>query len=133
MNKGTKIRTVLAALTTINTVLAVTDITQFGNDTLTLWYKIISVIVNALVVAANTWYNNDYTEEACIGTGVARQLKAEKKDGYVGDHFYNDEDEAHEEYINDEMSVEEFDEEPNDEISVEELDEELNEEGDENE
>ena len=92
MNRGTKIRTVLGILTTINTVLAVTDVTQFGNETVTFWYKLISVIVNAVVVAANTWYNNDYTEEACIGTGVTRQLKAEQKDEYVGDLFYMDED-----------------------------------------
>ena len=88
MNRGTKIRTILGILTTINTVLAVTDITQFGNETVTFYYKLISVIVNALVVGTNTWYNNDYTEEACIGTGIARQLKAEKREEYVGDHFY---------------------------------------------
>ena len=92
MNKGTKIRTILGVLTTLNTVLAVTDVTQFGNETITFWYKIVSVIVNAIVVAINTYYNNDYTEEACIGTGITRQLKAEQKDGYVGDLFYTDED-----------------------------------------
>ena len=91
MNKGTKLRTILGILTTINTILAVTDITQFGNDKLTLVYKIVSVLVNAVVVGINTYYNNDYTEEACIGTGIARQLKAEKKDGYIGDSFYTDE------------------------------------------
>ena len=90
MNRGTKIRTVLGVLTTINTVLAVTDITQFGNETVTFYYKLISVIVNAIVVGINTWYNNDYTEEACIGTGVTRQLKAEQKEDYIGDIFYQD-------------------------------------------
>ena len=76
MNKGTKIRTALAILTTINTVLAVTDVTQFGNEKLNMWYKLISVIINALVVGINTWYNNDYTPEACEGTGWTRQQKA---------------------------------------------------------
>lgn len=95
MNRGTKIRTILAFLTTINTVLAVTDVTQFGNEKLNLAYKIISVIVNALVVGINTWYNNDYTPEACIGTGIARQLKAEKEDGYVGDVFFTQENEVY--------------------------------------
>lgn len=90
MNKGTKIRTILGILTTINTVLAVTDITQFGNEQLTFYYKLVSVVINAIVVAINTYYNNDYTEEACIGTGVTRQLKAEKKEGYVGDFFFNE-------------------------------------------
>lgn len=105
MNKGTKIRTVLGVLTTINTVLAVTDITQFGNETLTFWYKVLSVVVNAIVVGINTYFNNDYSEEACIGTGITRQLKAENADDYVGDYFYNDEDEAHEDYINDEIDI----------------------------
>lgn len=90
MNKGTKLRTVLGILTTINTILAVTDITQFGNDKLTLAYKIISVIVNAIVVGINTYYNNDYSEEACIGTGLTRQLKVEKQPNYVGDFFFED-------------------------------------------
>lgn len=76
MNKGTKIRTALAILTTINTVLAVTDVTQFGNEKLNMWYKVISVVVNAVVVGINTWYNNDYTPEACEGTGWTRQQKA---------------------------------------------------------
>lgn len=75
MNKGTKIRTVLAVLTTINTVLAVTDVAQFGNEKLNLAYKIVSVIVNALVVGVNTWFDNNYTPEACEGTGWTRQQK----------------------------------------------------------
>lgn len=98
MNKGTKIRTILGILTTINTVLAVTDITQFGNEQLTFYYKLISVIINAIVVAINTYYNNDYTEEAAIGTGVTRQLKAEKKADYIGDYFFADYDQ---EYVED--------------------------------
>lgn len=87
MNNGTKIRTILAALTTINTVLAVTDVAQFGNETVNFWYKVISVIVNAAVVGINTWYNNDYTEEACEGTGLTRQLKAQNKEDYIGEVF----------------------------------------------
>ena len=84
MNKGTKIRTALAVLTTINTILAVTDVTQFGNEKLNMWYKIVSVIVNALVVGINTWYNNDFTPEACEGTGYTRMLKAEAKGEVIG-------------------------------------------------
>ena len=87
MNTGTKIRTVLAVLTTLNTVLAVTDVAQFGNETVNFWYKVISVIVNAAVVGINTWFNNDYTEEACEGTGLTRQLKAEKSEDYIGEVF----------------------------------------------
>jgi len=90
MNKGTKIRTLLAVLTTINTVLAVTDITQFGNEKLNLAYKVASVIVNALVVGINTYFNQDYTEEACKGTAVTRQLKAEQCDDYIGEYFFTE-------------------------------------------
>lgn len=93
MNKGTKIRTILGILTTINTVLAVTDVAQFGNETVTFYYKLFSVVINAIVVAINTYYNNDYTEEACIGTGITRQMKAEQGEDYVGDIFFTDEDE----------------------------------------
>ena len=92
MNFGTKIRTILAVLTTVNTVLALTDVAQFGNDEITFWYKLISVVVNAAIVGINTWYNNDYTPEACEGTGETRQRKAEKKAGYCGEQFYLDEE-----------------------------------------
>lgn len=105
MNKGTKIRTILGILTTINTVLAVTDVTQFGNETVTFYYKLISVVINAVVVAINTYYNNDYTEEAAVGTGVTRQLKAERNnENYVGDFFYTEEDDA--EYVEEEEADE---------------------------
>ena len=90
MNKGTKIRTVLVIATCLNTALLSTDVAQFGNETLNLIYKILSVVANFVIVFCATWYNNDYTEEACIGTGVTRQLKAEKSGDYVGDYFFAD-------------------------------------------
>lgn len=113
MNYGTKLRTVLGVLTTINTVLAVTDITQFGNDTLTFWYKVVSVIINAIIVGVNTYYNNDYTPEAAIGTGITRQLKLEKEMDYVGDKFYTEEpydDSVDEEFIDEDEEGGEVDE-----------------------
>ena len=76
MNFGTKLRTVLAVLTTLNTVLAVTDVTQFGDAKLTMYYKITSVIINAIVVGINTWYNNDFTPTAAEYTGAMRAEKA---------------------------------------------------------
>ena len=79
MNNGTKLRTILGVLTTINTMLAVTDITQFGSEKLNLYYKVASVVVNALIIGINTYFNNDYTEEACIGTGEMRYLKMMQK------------------------------------------------------
>lgn len=92
MNNGTKIRTVLVIATCFNTALMATDIAQFHNPTLDLVYRILSVIANFVIVFCATWFNNDYTEEACIGTGVTRQLKAEGKADYVGDYFYIEDD-----------------------------------------
>lgn len=93
MNIGTKIRTVLAVATCLNTALMATDLTQFHNEKLNLAYRILSVILNFIIVACVTWYNNDYTPEAAIGTGITRQLKQENTEGYVGDYFFSIEDE----------------------------------------
>lgn len=90
MNIGTKIRTVLVIATCLNTALLATDVAQFGNETINLIYRILSVAANFVIVFCATWFNNDYTEEACLGTGLTRQLKAEKKAGYVGDNFFAD-------------------------------------------
>lgn len=88
MNKGTKIRTILVIATCLNTALLSTDFAQFHNQTLDLIYRILSVALNFVIVACATYFNNDYTEEACIGTGITRQLKAEKKEDYIGDYFF---------------------------------------------
>ena len=90
MNKGTKIRTVLVIASCFNTALMATDVAQFNNPTVNLIYKILSVVANFVIVFCATWFNNDYTEEACIGTAVTRQLKAEQEDGYIGEYFYTD-------------------------------------------
>lgn len=92
MNKGTIFRTVLVIATCFNTALMATDVAQFGNETLNLIYRILSVVANFVIVFCATYYNNDYSEEACIGTGVTRQLKAEKRDDYIGDYFFAEED-----------------------------------------
>lgn len=92
MNKGTVIRTILAVATTINTILMSIDVTGFENEKVNLAYKIISVVVNAVIIAINTYYNNDYTEEACVGTGLTRQLKAEKTTAYEGERFFEEEE-----------------------------------------
>lgn len=91
MSRGTIIRTILAIAVSINTALAVTDVASFENERLNLIYKIVSMALNFIIVAINTYYNNDYTEEACLGTGLTRQLKAEKKDNYEGEKFFGEE------------------------------------------
>lgn len=75
MNKGTKIRTILVIATCLNTALMSTDFAQFHNPTVDMAYRIVSVILNFIIVAAATWFNNDFTPEACEGTGLTRQLK----------------------------------------------------------
>ena len=99
MNSGTIIRTILVIATCFNTALMATDVAQFGNEKINLIYKVLSVIANFVIVFCATYFNNDYSEEACIGTGVTRQLKAEKMADYYGDYFFEgiDEDEVEEE------------------------------------
>lgn len=53
----------------------------------------IKLIVALLAITYTGWKNHDFTEEACIGTGITRQLKAEKRDDYIGDYFYTLDDE----------------------------------------
>lgn len=91
MNTGTIIRTILVIATCFNTALMATDVAQFHNPKLDLVYRILSVVANFVIVFCATWFNNDYTEEACIGTGVTRQLKAEGRADYVGDYFFDEE------------------------------------------
>lgn len=78
MNSGTKIRTVLVVATCLNTALMATDFAQFHNATVDMAYRIISVVLNFIIVACATWFNNDYTPEACEGTGLTRALKADE-------------------------------------------------------
>lgn len=93
MNFGTKVRTILAVATCLNTALMATDLTQFHNEKLDLAYRIISVILNFIIVACVTWYNNDYTEEACEGTGLTRALKADEIEEEEEQFFIEDGDE----------------------------------------
>ena len=88
MNNGTIIRTVLAIATVINTGAIASGIAEFDNPTVNFWYKILSFAATAVILFVNTYYNNDYTEEACIGTGITRQLKAEKKPDYEGEVMF---------------------------------------------
>lgn len=92
MNFGTKLRTVLAVATSLNTALMATDITEFNNHTLDIIYKVVSIILNFVIVACVTYYNNDYTEIACEHTGEMRQKKAELKGNVNGEYFHVDEE-----------------------------------------
>lgn len=75
MNFGTKLRTILAVATSLNTALMATDLTGFNNHSLDTIYKVVSIILNFVVVACVTYYNNDYTVEGDTGTKTTRQMK----------------------------------------------------------
>lgn len=89
MNFGTKLRTILAVATSLNTALLATDITEFGNAKLDIAYKVVSIILNFVIVACVTYYNNDFTEIACEHTGEMRVRKAESKGKVNGEYFYD--------------------------------------------
>ena len=89
MDKGTKLRTVLAIATAINTALIATDVTGFENPTLDFIYTVVSLILNFIIVALVTYFNNDYTEIASEKTAEMRQAKHERSIGYEGEHFFD--------------------------------------------
>ena len=84
MNNGTIIRTILVVATCLNTALMATDVAQFGNEKVNFVYRVCSVILNFVIVATATYFNNDYTEAGAEGTGYTRQIKAEAKGEEIG-------------------------------------------------
>ena len=98
MNTGTRVRSALAVAIALYTAFLKTDVADFGNETVNLIYQICMKMVTFAVIFLITYYNNDYTPEAAIGTGVTRQLKAEGRADYIGDYFFDDDclDEAEE-------------------------------------
>jgi hypothetical protein len=93
MNKGTKVRTALRIAVSLNTaVYAVSAaVGALGFSWLTIAWAVFTILSDFAVSALTTYCNQDYTEEACIGTGITRQLKAEKNINYAGEYFYDNE------------------------------------------
>lgn len=82
MDAGTRARTVTALVTAILDFLAAFHIVNFSDAQTDAIYKIVLTIVTAFVWGyASHYKNNDFTEEACEGTGLTRLLKAEKQAG----------------------------------------------------
>lgn len=96
MNFGTRLRTILAIATSLNTALMATDLTGFNNGAVDMVYKIVSIVLNFVIVACVTYYNNDYTEISAEYTGEMRAKKAELKGKVNGEYFYVDEEEEDE-------------------------------------
>lgn len=95
MSFGTKLRTILAIVTSLNTALMATDLTGFDNPTVDFWYKVLSLVFNFIIVAINTYFNNDYSKGAAIGTAAGRLYNADPTtviDVYDSDEDDDDED-----------------------------------------
>jgi hypothetical protein len=96
MNKGTKIRTALRIAFSVYTAFCMWQVSiselskQFNAPWLVAACAIIIVVSGLVVDALTTYFNNDYTEAACIGTGVTRQIKAEHGRDYNGDFFFDE-------------------------------------------
>lgn len=99
MNIGTKLRTILVIATCLNTALMSTDITGFHNSTLDAIYKVASIILNFIIVALATYFNNDYTEEACKHTGKMRLMKDQKALKIDGENFLDEAEEVQDDDI----------------------------------
>lgn len=99
MNIGTKLRTVLVIATCLNTALMSTDITGFHNSTLDAIYKVASIILNFIIVALATYFNNDYTEEARLHTGKMRLMKDQKALKIDGENFLDEAEEVQDDDI----------------------------------
>lgn len=98
MNNGTKIRTALRIVFSIYTAFCAwqVSISELSKELNAPWLIAVCAVVivasGIIVDILTTYYNNDYTEEAAQGTGLTRQLKEQKKDGYVGEYFDMEED-----------------------------------------
>ena len=90
MNTGTIIRTILAIATVINSGAIAAGVAEFENPTVDLVYKILSFAATAVILFANTYFNNDYTPIAAKYTAEMRQAKAEEFSTYEGERFYDD-------------------------------------------
>lgn len=78
MNKGTRIRAIIALIALINQALVTIGTVDFGNEVSNQIYKWVSLIFLVGAMVTSHWYNNDYTAEACEGTGLTRALKADE-------------------------------------------------------
>ena len=98
MNTGTKLRTALRIAVSLDTAaFAVTAaIGELNIGWLTFAWGIFIIVTDFAVSALTTYYNNDYSPEMAEGTGYGRQLKAQKKDDYAGENFFDEAEEVSE-------------------------------------
>lgn len=92
MNTGTKIRSILALLTTVNIILIVFGVISFESPTVNIIYKIVSVILLIVSFTLSHYFNNDFSEEAAENTGYTRLCKKSKKE-IIGENFFDEAEE----------------------------------------
>ena len=97
MNFGTKVRTIARIFASLNTATYAVSaaVAGLGFGWLTLVWTVLTIALDFAVAFFTTYYNNDYTPEACRHTGEMRAEKAERN-GINGEYFYMD-DETEEE------------------------------------
>ena len=93
MNFGTKLRTALFIITILNQANVSIGIWEFGDEKINIAYRVFSYLLTLIAGAAALWYNNDFTPEACEGTGLTRALKAVEKEEEEETFFIEDGDE----------------------------------------
>lgn len=96
MNKGTIARTITSAIVAINSCLIMFGIDIFKGATEDVIYQIVSVVVMIVAWAVSLYKNNDFTKEACEGTGMTRLLKEMAKNKTEGENFFDEAKEVEE-------------------------------------
>ena len=84
MNIGTRLRGIALILALVLTGFALFDIMMVFSA------KIVIYIFLVLAAAVGYYYNEDFSEAACHGTGVTRQIKREENQNYIGERFYTE-------------------------------------------
>ena len=83
MNRGTRIRAAVLGVALVLAILAIFQVIKLG-----LIGKIAISVFLVLASLGSYYFNNDFSEADCIGTGATRQIKREQKPGYIGERFY---------------------------------------------
>lgn len=90
MNKGTRLRTVLAVIILINEALVRIGTIDFGDERSNQVYRWVSFFFLVAGYVASHWYNNDFTVEMDTHTKLGREEKALR--GHVSETVEEPED-----------------------------------------
>jgi len=93
MNKGTIIRTLVLILAFVNHALTIAGKNPLPFDDAMI-EQMVAFGFDFVASVVAWWKNNDFTEEACVGTGMTRLLKAKEKGKVVGENFFDEAEEV---------------------------------------